>query len=104
VYGEAVIQALPGTPVSSLARWFYLFAPKSSSTAIRAMRWGLVPSWAPDLSIGQRMIKSRSEILLKKPSFKQLVAMRRCLVPADGLRMAETGQAQGADVDSAKEP
>ena len=48
------------------------------------MRWGLVPSWAQDPSIGQRMINARAETLLEKPSFKQLVARRRCLVPADG--------------------
>jgi putative SOS response-associated peptidase YedK len=51
---------------------------------LRPMRWGLVPSWAPDPSVGQRMINARAERLLEKPSFKQLVAMRRCLVPADG--------------------
>jgi putative SOS response-associated peptidase YedK len=50
----------------------------------RPMRWGLVPSWAPDPSIGQRMINSRAETLLDKPSFTQLVTRRRCLVPADG--------------------
>jgi putative SOS response-associated peptidase YedK len=51
---------------------------------LKPMRWGLVPSWAQDPSIGQRMINARSETLLEKPSFKQLVASRRCLVPADG--------------------
>ena len=50
------------------------------------MRWGLVPScsWAPDPSIGQRVINARAETLLEKPSFKQLVTRRLCLVPADG--------------------
>jgi putative SOS response-associated peptidase YedK len=51
---------------------------------LKTMRWGLVPSWAQDPSIGQRMINARAETLLEKPSFKQLVARRRCLVPADG--------------------
>jgi putative SOS response-associated peptidase YedK len=51
---------------------------------VKPMRWGLVPSWAPDPSIGQRMINARAESLLEKPSFKQLVSQRRCLVPADG--------------------
>jgi putative SOS response-associated peptidase YedK len=50
----------------------------------KPMRWGLVQSWAQDPSIGQRMINARAETLLEKPSFKQLVARRRCLVPADG--------------------
>lgn len=51
---------------------------------LRPMRWGLVPSWAQGASIGQRMINARAETLLEKPSFKQLVGTRRCLVPADG--------------------
>jgi len=50
----------------------------------KVMKWGLVPSWAPDPSIGQRMINARSETLLEKPSFKQAVDNRRCLVPANG--------------------
>jgi putative SOS response-associated peptidase YedK len=48
------------------------------------MRWGLVPSWSQDRAIGQRMINARAETLLERPSFKQLVSTRRCLVPADG--------------------
>jgi putative SOS response-associated peptidase YedK len=55
-----------------------------SRNELRPTRWGLVPSWSQDPSIGQRMINARSETLLEKPSFKQLVATRRCLVPADG--------------------
>src|SRR5882724_12929537 len=51
---------------------------------VKPMCWGLVPSGTQDPSIGQRMINARAETLLEKPSFKQLVARRRCLVPADG--------------------
>jgi putative SOS response-associated peptidase YedK len=50
----------------------------------RLMKWGLVPAWAPDPSIGNRMINARAETLLQKPSFKNLVSQRRCLIPADG--------------------
>jgi putative SOS response-associated peptidase YedK len=50
----------------------------------KLMKWGLVPSRAPDPSMGQRMINARSETLLEKPSFKQAVQKRRCLVPANG--------------------
>ena len=48
------------------------------------MHWGLVPSWAKDPSIGNRMINARAETLTEKPSFKRLVGKRRCLVLADG--------------------
>jgi putative SOS response-associated peptidase YedK len=47
-------------------------------------RWGLVPSWAKDLSIGNRMINARSETVDSKPSFRKAFTSRRCLIPADG--------------------
>jgi putative SOS response-associated peptidase YedK len=50
----------------------------------KVMKWGLVPSWAADSSMGQRMINARSETLLEKPSFKQAAEKRRCLIPANG--------------------
>ncbi|MGZ9243065.1 MAG: SOS response-associated peptidase, partial [Candidatus Binatia bacterium] len=55
-----------------------------SGNDAKLMKWGLVPFWAPDPSIGNRMINARSETLMEKPSFKRLVEQRRCLVPADG--------------------
>ncbi|MEK7214662.1 MAG: SOS response-associated peptidase, partial [Chloroflexota bacterium] len=48
------------------------------------MRWGLVPSWAKDPSVGYRMINARAETVGEKPSFRQALLKRRCLVPADG--------------------
>lgn len=47
-------------------------------------RWGLIPSWAKDPSIGSRMINARAETVAEKPSFKKAFATRRALVPADG--------------------
>lgn len=52
--------------------------------SLRLMQWGLVPSWAEDPSIGNRMINARAETLAEKPSFKRLIGKRRCLVLADG--------------------
>jgi putative SOS response-associated peptidase YedK len=48
------------------------------------LRWGLIPSWAKDKSIGAKMINARSETVKDKPSFRQAVKYRRCLVPASG--------------------
>lgn len=48
------------------------------------MRWGLIPFWAKDISIGNKMINARAESLFEKPAFKQAVTRRRCLIPADG--------------------
>jgi putative SOS response-associated peptidase YedK len=50
---------------------------------VKLMRSGLVPSWSQDPSIGNQMTNARCETLNQKPSFKQLLASRRCLVPAD---------------------
>jgi len=51
---------------------------------LRALVWGLVPSWAKDRSIGSRMINARAESLLDKPAYAKAGVARRCLVPADG--------------------
>jgi putative SOS response-associated peptidase YedK len=47
-------------------------------------RWGLVPSWADDPKIGNRMINARAETVAEKPSFRTPLARRRCLIVADG--------------------
>jgi putative SOS response-associated peptidase YedK len=61
-------------------------AGEATGTAreMHAARWGLVPSWAKDPSIGNRMINARSETVAEKASFSSSVKTRRCLVPADG--------------------
>jgi putative SOS response-associated peptidase YedK len=46
--------------------------------------WGLIPSWAKDPAIGNRMINARAETLIEKPSFRNAFRRRRCLIPADG--------------------
>jgi putative SOS response-associated peptidase YedK len=51
---------------------------------LRLLRWGLVPSWAKDKAVGNRMINARAESLLDKPAYKRAALSRRCLVPADG--------------------
>jgi len=47
-------------------------------------RWGLIPFWAKDISIGNKLINAKSETILEKPSFKASFRNKRCLVPADG--------------------
>jgi putative SOS response-associated peptidase YedK len=51
---------------------------------LRVLKWGLVPSWAKDPSIGNRMINARMETVAEKPSYRKAFASRRCLLPADG--------------------
>ncbi|MEX0891526.1 MAG: SOS response-associated peptidase [Gemmatimonadota bacterium] len=52
--------------------------------AIAELRWGLVPSWARDASVGNRMINARAETAAVKPAFRAAFKRRRCLVVADG--------------------
>ncbi|HEY0319457.1 MAG TPA: SOS response-associated peptidase [Pyrinomonadaceae bacterium] len=47
-------------------------------------KWGLIPSWAKDTSMGARLINARSETVREKPAFRQAFKHRRCIIPADG--------------------
>ena len=51
---------------------------------LRVVRWGLVPFWAKDTSIGSRLINARAETVATKPAFRRAFARHRCLLPADG--------------------
>lgn len=69
-YNAAPMQKLPvivGNPRS--VEWF---------------RWGLIPAWAKDASIGNKLINARSETILEKPSFRSAFKSRRCIVPSNG--------------------
>ena len=57
---------------------------ETASRELRSLRWGLVPFWAKDPSIGNRLINARAETLATKPAFRKPLRERRCLVPADG--------------------
>lgn len=67
--------------------------PKRSLSLVR---WGLIPYWSQDASVGYKMINARSETVTTKPAFKEAFLRRRCLVPADGFyewqRAAKTKQ------------
>ncbi len=50
----------------------------------KQFKWGLIPSWADDASVGNDLINARAETVAEKPSFADAFERRRCLVPADG--------------------
>ncbi len=59
--------------------------PDADARELVLLRWGLVPFWADDPKIGNRMINARAETLAEKPSFKNALKRRRCLILADGV-------------------
>src|SRR6185436_19164584 len=68
-------------------------APQSPIAIIRAernerhfalVRWGFIPSWVKEIKPGRPPINARNETLLEKPSFRNAIRRRRCLIPADG--------------------
>lgn len=71
----------------------YNAAPTQAIAAVRSqagsrqfarLRWGLIPAWAKDRSIGSRMINARAETVAEKPAFRAAFRARRCLILADG--------------------
>ena len=72
----------------------YNIAPTQDVAAVRSkagdgrelamLHWGLVPSWAKDLKIGNRLVNARAETIAEKPAFRSAFRRRRCLIPADG--------------------
>lgn len=74
----------PGTPVAVVT--------SSEDRKVEWMQWGLVPSWAKDPSIGNRMINARAETILEKPSFRNAFQRRRCLILANGFYEWKKGE------------
>lgn len=62
-----------------------------SPRAVSMYRWGLIPSWAKDASLGGKMINARSESVEDKPAFRAAFKRRRCIVPASGFYEWQAG-------------
>lgn len=65
------------------------------------LKWGLVPSWADDPSIGSRLVNARGETVFEKPAFRKAAKERRCLVPISGFyewQAVEDSQAKGGRI------
>jgi putative SOS response-associated peptidase YedK len=59
-------------------------AESKGTRTLDLVRWGLVPSWAKDLSIGDRLINARGDKVASSNAYKRAFARRRCIIPADG--------------------
>ena len=61
-----------------------IVAAESGNRQFKPLRWGLIPSWSKDPTIGAKLINARSETVAEKPSFRSAFKQRRCLILADG--------------------
>jgi putative SOS response-associated peptidase YedK len=71
---------------------------------LRVVRWGLVPYWAKDPSIGSRLINARAETVHSKPAYRQAFKRRRCLLPADGYYEWQVPEGSAGGKGAAKQP
>jgi putative SOS response-associated peptidase YedK len=104
---EPVAMALPAR---------YNVTPGQAVAAIRehdgrrrldALKWGLVPFWAKDATIGRRLINARLESIAEKPAFREAWSRRRCLIPASGFyewAEANRGRKQPYFIAPVREP
>lgn len=91
-HAEALIERFGIEEVINRPEPRYNIAPSQNVTVIvqrgtrqlTEMHWGLVPSWAKDVSIGNRMINARAESISEKPAFRAAFKKRRCLIISDG--------------------
>lgn len=118
ISGEAIAASMDAAPllpafVEALAAWQGRFniTPASMIPVVRAaagdakagrgreivfMRWGLVPFWAKEPSIGSRLTNARSDSLASKPAFREAWKRRRCLIPATAFYEWHTPSGGGA--------
>lgn len=89
---EEIAERFDIDPIEELLAPRYNIAPSQIIPVIRqaqsremaGCKWGLIPFWAKDPKIGNNLINAKAETIAEKPSFKQALAKRRCLIPADG--------------------
>lgn len=101
--GELVTRFSIDHPLADMPRPRYNIAPTQDvpvvvgrgSRSLVMMRWGLVPFWAKDLKVGNRMINARSETVSTRPAYRTSLKDRRCIVPTTGFyewKRAENGK------------
>ncbi len=78
------LEFAPAFNIAPSARICTITADISGARYSRTMRWGLIPSWAKDASIGNKLSNARGETAAEKPSFRAAFRSRRCIIPASG--------------------
>jgi putative SOS response-associated peptidase YedK len=82
----AVVAAPPDSPAGE---------PGAPPRVLQAFQWGLLPTWAKERKVGQKMINARAESLADKPAFKGVFRKHRCIIPMDGFYEWKAGDTDG---------
>ena len=74
----------PSWNIAPSTKIFSITANEDGARHLKKMRWGLIPSWAKDAAIGNKLTNARGETVAEKPSFRSAFKARRCIIPASG--------------------
>lgn len=80
--GAQAVDVSPRYNIAPSTQILGVCADENSDRRLREFRWGLIPHWAKDPTIGYKMINARAETAAEKPSFRSAIRSRRCLIPA----------------------
>ena len=83
-FGYAEAAEFPPRPYVAPAQPVAVVRMMNGARQFALLRWGFVPSWAKQMKPGKPLINARAETIGEKPSFRNAIRRRRCLIPADG--------------------
>jgi len=78
------VEFAPSWNIAPSTRIFSITAEDSQARHLSLMKWGLIPSWAKDAAIGNKLNNARGETVHEKPSFRSAFKYHRCIIPASG--------------------
>jgi len=81
---NGVLELAPSWNIAPSINIATITANQTGSRRLKLRRWGLIPSWAKDAAVGNKLNNARGESVAEKPSFKSALKTRRCLIPASG--------------------
>ena len=93
---ELAAEPLPENYNVAPTNEIYAVVETPSGPQLQVFHWGLVPHWAKERKIGQKMINARAETVAEKPAFKSILRKYRCIIPADGFYEWQAAQAGAA--------
>ena len=86
------VDFLPSWNIAPSLRICTITADKDGNRHLEKRKWGLIPSWAPDVKIGNKLSNARGETVAKLPSFRSAFKYHRCIIPASGFYEWKTEQ------------